>query len=90
MTLIKFGVVGLSSDNASPGHEKNGMHWGVKLIIGIGIVAATILIIMGLIVAYKYWLKRKKEQEQARFLKLFEDTDDIEDELGIGPLSDSI
>ncbi|KAI3822406.1 hypothetical protein L1987_09996 [Smallanthus sonchifolius] len=34
--------------------------------------------------------KRKRRQEQARFMKLFEDTDDIEDELGIGPLSESI
>ncbi|KAF2282629.1 hypothetical protein GH714_043798 [Hevea brasiliensis] len=28
--------------------------------------------------------KKKREQEQARFLKLFEDGDDIEDELGLG------
>ncbi|ONK67798.1 uncharacterized protein A4U43_C05F3890 [Asparagus officinalis] len=34
-------------------------------------------------VAYKYWQKRKREQDQARFLKLFEEGDDIEDELGL-------
>ncbi|KAI3683773.1 hypothetical protein L1987_84288 [Smallanthus sonchifolius] len=80
-----------SSDNVTPTHEKDdGMHWSIKLIIGITVVASTILLIMGLIVAYKHWLKRKRQQEQARFLKLFEDTDDREDELGIGPLSDSI
>ncbi|XP_022000123.1 uncharacterized protein LOC110897699 [Helianthus annuus] len=78
-----------SSDTAL--HEKgNGMHWSVKLIIAISVVASTVLLIIGLIVAYKYWLKRKRQHEQARFLKLFEDTDEIEDELGIGPLSDSI
>ncbi|XP_019705983.1 uncharacterized protein [Elaeis guineensis] len=37
----------------------------------------------GTVGAYKYWQKRKREQDQARFLKLFEDGDDIEDELGI-------
>lgn len=81
----------MSSDNASPPHEKeNRMHWSIILIIAISVVASTVLFITGLIVAYKYWQKRKRQREQARFLKLFEDTDDIEDELGIGPLSDSI
>ncbi|KAL8204894.1 hypothetical protein R6Q57_010517 [Mikania cordata] len=79
------------SDNASRAHRKeNAMHWSVKLIIGISIVVSTVLLIMGSVVASKYWLKKKRQQEQARFLKLFEDTDDIEDDLGIGPLSDSI
>ncbi|KAK9058771.1 hypothetical protein SSX86_023614 [Deinandra increscens subsp. villosa] len=79
------------SDNASAAHKNgNEMHWSIKLIIGISIVASTVLLIMGLIAGYKYWLKRKRQQDQARFLKLFEDVDDIEDELGIGPLSDSI
>ncbi|XP_058209295.1 uncharacterized protein LOC131322129 isoform X2 [Rhododendron vialii] len=41
---------------------------------------------LGSAAAYKYWQKRKREQEQARFLKLFEEGDDIEDELGLGPL----
>lgn len=30
---------------------------------------------------YKYWQKRKREQNQARFLKLFNEGDGIEDEL---------
>ncbi|KVI00012.1 hypothetical protein Ccrd_021759 [Cynara cardunculus var. scolymus] len=46
-------------------------------------VAASAIFVAGLVVAYKYWQKRKRQQEQARFLKLFEDTDDVEDELGI-------
>lgn len=79
-----------SSDNASSTDEKhNWMPWTI-VIITISVVAATVLLIMGLFVAYKYWQKKKRQQDQARFLKLFEDTDDIEDELGIGPLSDSI
>nr|XP_043610856.1 uncharacterized protein LOC122582516 [Erigeron canadensis] len=79
----------LGSDNVSPDNNGDGMQWSI-IIIGISVVISTILFIMGLFVAYKYWQKRKRQQDQARFLKLFEDTDDIEDELGIGPLSDSI
>lgn len=41
------------------------------------------VLIVGVGYAYKYWQKKKREQEQARFLKLFEDGDDIEDELGL-------
>jgi cbb3-type cytochrome oxidase subunit 3 len=40
--------------------------------------------VLGVAAAYKYWQKKKREQDQARFLKLFEDGDDIEDELGLG------
>lgn len=44
--------------------------------------------IAGSVLAYKYWKRRKQQQDHARFLKMFEEgDDDIEDELGIGPLS---
>lgn len=49
----------------------------------ISVLVSTV-IILTLVAAYKYWLKKRREQEQARFLKLFEDGDDIEDELGLG------
>lgn len=55
----------------------------VAAIILISVLASTVTII-GLIAAYKYWQKRKRLQDQARFLKLFEEGDDIEDELGLG------
>lgn len=72
-----------STHTSSSQDERKPLHWIlVTLICGL-----VILIISGAAVAYKYWQKRKKQQEQARFLKLFEDNDDIEDELGIGPLS---
>ncbi|XP_020571668.1 uncharacterized protein LOC110018644 isoform X3 [Phalaenopsis equestris] len=32
---------------------------------------------------YKYWQKRKREQNQARFLKLFDEGDDIDNELDL-------
>ncbi|KAJ0690980.1 hypothetical protein HanOQP8_Chr11g0423971 [Helianthus annuus] len=66
------------------------MHWSMIIIIGLSVVSSTVLLIMGLLLAYKIWQKRKRQQDQARFMKLFEDTDEIEDELGIGPLSDSV
>lgn len=60
--------------------QKGGMHPGIVVLIVVlllGVVA------VGLLVGYKYWRKKKRQQEQARFLKLFEDGDDIEDELGL-------
>lgn len=58
--------------------EKRGMHPAIVLLIVVlvlGVVGA------GLLVGYKYWRKKKRQQEQARFLKLFEDGDEMEDEL---------
>lgn len=76
---------GSVSDNSSRSKEDStGMHWAVIAAI-IALVCS--VSITGLVAAYKYWQKRKRQQEQARFLRLFEETDDIEDELGIGPLS---
>lgn len=57
----------------------------VAVVILISALVSTVFI-LGLLAAYKYWQKRKREQDQARFLKLFEEGDDIEDELGLGPL----
>ncbi|OWM64590.1 hypothetical protein CDL15_Pgr020557 [Punica granatum] len=76
--------VHLSADsNSAPAahKEKKGMH--AALIIAITVIVFIIFILV-LVAAYKYWLKKKREQEQARFLKLFEDGDDIEDELELG------
>ncbi|KAL0333321.1 UNVERIFIED_CONTAM: hypothetical protein Sangu_1488300 [Sesamum angustifolium] len=61
-----------------------GMHW---ILVGVIAVLVSAVVIAGFVTAYKYWQKRKRQQEQARFLRLFEEGDDIEDELGIGPLS---
>lgn len=55
----------------------------VFLVILIVLVVSAV-VIFGAVTAYKYWQKRKRQQDQARFLKLFEDGDDIEDELGLG------
>ncbi|XP_062210810.1 uncharacterized protein LOC133912216 [Phragmites australis] len=55
----------------------------VVVIIVVSVLASVILII-ALFVGYKYWQKKRRERDQARFLKLFEEVDDIEDELGLG------
>lgn len=56
----------------------------VGFIIAMVVLVSAVLIIIGMTV-YKYWQKRKRQQDQARFLKLFEDGDEIEEELGLGP-----
>ncbi|GFQ00915.1 hypothetical protein PHJA_002235400 [Phtheirospermum japonicum] len=67
--------------------ESNQLHWAI--IAAITVVVSAVFI-AGLVSICKYWQKRKRQQQQARFLKLFEETDDVEDELGIGPLSHAI
>lgn len=56
------------------------------MVAGIVIITVFICTMSALIIvsAYKYWQRRKRERDQARFLKLFEEGDDIEDELGLG------
>ncbi|KAM7263474.1 hypothetical protein ACFE04_001157 [Oxalis oulophora] len=62
-------------------HEAKWTHIGIVILISI-VVSAVML--FGTVIGYKYWQKRKRQQDQARFLKLFEDEDDMEDELSIG------
>lgn len=60
--------------------KEKGMHIVLILVIVVAVLA--LCIVVGF-VAYKYWQKKKREHDQARFLKLFEDGDDIEDEMGL-------
>lgn len=70
--------------SASDGnHKGKGMNVGV--IVLLTVLVSTVLI-AGAVGTYKYWQKRKREQDQARFLKLFDEGDDIEDELGLGTI----
>uniref|UniRef100_A0ACD5YM97 Uncharacterized protein n=1 Tax=Avena sativa TaxID=4498 RepID=A0ACD5YM97_AVESA len=52
----------------------------VTIIVSI---LASVLVTLALFVGYKYWLKKKRERDQLRFLKLFEEGDDMDDELGL-------
>ncbi|CAK8543773.1 unnamed protein product [Lathyrus sativus] len=64
-------------------HKEKGKNIGVIILVAVLVSA---VLIAGALGAYKYWQKRKREQDQARFLKLFDEGDDIEDELGLGPM----
>ncbi|XP_061366658.1 uncharacterized protein LOC133309831 isoform X3 [Gastrolobium bilobum] len=64
-------------------HDGKGMHVAVVVLLSLLVSA---ILILGGVGAYKYWQKKKREQDQARFLKLFEEGDDIEDELGLGTM----
>lgn len=70
-----------SCSAASSSSDKRGKH--IAILVFLGALAAGVLI-LGVFGAYKFWLKKRKEEDQAHFLKLFEDGDDIEDELGLG------
>ncbi|KAJ4970163.1 hypothetical protein NE237_003262 [Protea cynaroides] len=74
-----------STDHASGSHHgaDTGMRMHVFLVVLISAVVSTVSIV-GAVAAYRYWQWRKREQDQARFLKLFEEGDDIEDELDLG------
>ncbi|CAA2984651.1 uncharacterized protein LOC111404105 isoform X1 [Olea europaea var. sylvestris] len=76
-----------SGHSSTSNNSSGGMHWA--LIVLISAVVSTVFI-AGLVTAFKFWQKRKRQQEQARFLKLFEEGDDIEDEFGIGPLGSEV
>lgn len=80
ITLVTpFFVVSNSASDSHVGEKR--MH--AALIILISVVVSTVFI-LGVVAAYRYWQKKKRAQDQARFLKLFEDGDDLEDELGLG------
>lgn len=54
----------------------------VAVIIVVSVLAS-VLVTLALFGGYKYWLKKKRERDQLRFLKLFEEGDDMDDELGL-------
>ncbi|XP_028792347.1 uncharacterized protein LOC114748162 isoform X1 [Neltuma alba] len=72
------------SSPASEVHDSGkGMQIAVVVLLSSSITA---MLIIGMVASYKYWQKKKREKEQARFVKLFEDGDDIEAELGLGSI----
>ncbi|KAA8518835.1 hypothetical protein F0562_016391 [Nyssa sinensis] len=80
--------LGSASNHASASHN-GGKRMHLALVIIVSALVSTVFI-LGLVAVYKYWQKKRMEHDQARFLKLFEDGDDVEDELGIGPLGSVI
>jgi len=68
--------------NREPSEDLETKKTSVVVIIIVSVLASVLLTI-ALFGGYKYWQKKKREQDQARFLKLFEEGDDLEDELGL-------
>ncbi|KAL5986073.1 hypothetical protein ACLOJK_028063 [Asimina triloba] len=63
------------------GDKQMHLIWVIVISVSVSIVS-----LVAAVAAYKYWLRKKREKDQARFLKLFEEGDDIEDELGLGTI----
>ncbi|KAF5744206.1 hypothetical protein HS088_TW08G00804 [Tripterygium wilfordii] len=80
-------ISGLAKDPSSPtdtnkaaSHNASSTSVGLRvLIIFLGLVA----IVAFAVLLFKIWQKKKREQQQARLLKLFEDDDELEVELGL-------
>ncbi|XP_066382044.1 uncharacterized protein [Miscanthus floridulus] len=68
--------------NSEPSEDLETKKTSVAAIIIVSVLAS-VLVITALVGGYKYWQKKKRERDQARFLKLFEEGDDLEDELGL-------
>ncbi|XP_066352632.1 uncharacterized protein [Miscanthus floridulus] len=68
--------------NSEPSEDLETKKTSVAAIIIVSVLAS-VLVIIALFGGYKYWQKKKRERDQARFLKLFEEEDDLEDELGL-------
>ncbi|KAJ0255294.1 Uncharacterized protein HA466_0100730 [Hirschfeldia incana] len=74
--------LGAGSKNEDGSDKEEGRRSGVHPAIIVLIILLVLgVVTVGLVVGYKYWQKKKRQQEQARFLKLFEDGDEIEDGL---------
>ncbi|PKI42452.1 uncharacterized protein LOC116203591 [Punica granatum] len=70
-----------SKNTANAATDKSsGASAGLKvLIVFMGLVA----VVAFLVFLFRLWQKKKRQEQQARFLKLFEDDDELEVELGI-------
>ncbi|CAM8979680.1 unnamed protein product [Rhodiola kirilowii] len=75
--LISFLFIsGLAADDSSTSSTSVGLK---VLFVCLAIVAAVAFSVM----LYKFWQKKKRAEQHARLLKLFEDDDELEVELGI-------
>ncbi|KAJ7949715.1 putative Transmembrane protein [Quillaja saponaria] len=80
-------IAGLANDpssskheNKAESHEVSSSSAGVKIVIVcLGLVA----VVSFCFFLFKIWQKKKRQEQHARLLKLFEDDDELEVELGI-------
>ncbi|XP_042437538.1 uncharacterized protein LOC122023481 isoform X1 [Zingiber officinale] len=80
-------ITGLS-ENPSPSkdsttasnHSSSGHKTGLKVLLAC--VGVAILLVLSFFL-FKMWQKRKREEQHARLLKLFEEDNELEVELGL-------
>ncbi|KAJ1698961.1 hypothetical protein LUZ63_007473 [Rhynchospora breviuscula] len=65
-------------DKGEPSKKKT-----IAIVVVVSVLAS-ILTVLAAVFVYKYWQRRRRERDQLRFLKLFEETDEIEDEIALG------
>lgn len=78
---------GLASDPSNSENENKAASHGTSsgsVGIKVAIVCLGVVAVLGFsVLLFKIWQKKKREEQHARLLKLFEDDDDLEVELGI-------
>lgn len=79
-------ISGLSDDVKSPNETKADVHSSSRRMSGstVLIIAIAVAAVVGLsFVLFRLWQKKKREEQYARLLKLFEEDDELELELGL-------
>ncbi|TMW85941.1 hypothetical protein EJD97_022213 [Solanum chilense] len=85
LTLFLLLITG-SADSSSTSNESKGKSHSSRISTGVRVVIVCLGILASVgffYVLFKIWQKKKREEQQARLLKLFEEDDDLEVELGI-------
>lgn len=84
-TFICPGCTASADSNQTSIPNKDVEHKKLNVLLAVLITLLASILAAGVAyVIYRYWQKRKREQDQVRFLKLFDDGDDIEVELSLG------
>ncbi|CAL5378010.1 unnamed protein product [Camellia sinensis] len=78
-------IAGLSNDSSSSKNDTKsdkhaGSSTGSKIVIACLVIVAAVFLSFFL---YKLWQKKKREEQYARLIKLFEEDDELELELGL-------
>lgn len=84
--LLCYTLSGFSDDSNSQKETKNGAHSSSSSMSGSTILILIIAVatVVGLSVfLFRLWQKKKREEQYARLLKLFEEDDELELELGL-------
>lgn len=83
--IYELCVVSSKAMNASTPQEEgyNGLTVTIAIVAGI---LCTTLVVVGGVFMFKHSQRMKKQRDQARFMQLFEESDEPEDELGLEPV----